>query len=233
MVALLNSFQKLLKKMCPSNRGRNNRRHCEDLKTRLVHHWPWFILWRVCLSTFWNLLTNVWYCTSFEEVERHVYYLSRSFRGAEMNHSPIERHCFVLIFARQKLRHNLLTRCINLVKKSNSFKYVVVSTSYVRRMVRGRSNLMNLTSLVWLLGSVKLWCANKVPFWRTWACMWEPTCEEECIIEDCKWCYVFNDSSTLSRKWGQEYYYMLLRVSPSFKLSSLTLSMKLNMKLQV
>lgn len=65
-----------------------------------------------------------------------------------MNHSPIERHCFVLIFARQKLRHNLLTRCINLVKKSNSFKYVVVSTSYVRRMVRGRSNLMNLTSLV-------------------------------------------------------------------------------------
>lgn len=34
-----------------------------------------------------------------EEIERPVYYLSRSLQGAELNNSPIERHCLALIFA--------------------------------------------------------------------------------------------------------------------------------------
>lgn len=57
-----------------------------------------------------------------DEVEHHVYCLSRSLRRDEMNHSSIERHCLMLIFAIQKLFYYLLAHSLNLITKSNHLK---------------------------------------------------------------------------------------------------------------
>ncbi|XP_028108109.1 uncharacterized protein LOC114306980 [Camellia sinensis] len=40
--------------------------------------------------------------------ERPVYYISRKIRGAEVQYTPIERHCLALVFTAQKLKHYFL-----------------------------------------------------------------------------------------------------------------------------
>ncbi|XP_074282818.1 uncharacterized protein LOC141607366 [Silene latifolia] len=49
--------------------------------------------------------------------ERALYYLSRTFVGAELNYSPIEKICLALVFAIQKLRHYMQAHTIHVVSK--------------------------------------------------------------------------------------------------------------------
>lgn len=60
-----------------------------------------------------------------EGTEKPVYYLNRSLQGAELNYSPIERHCFAHIFAMQKLRHYFLAHSLHMVTKSNPLRYLI------------------------------------------------------------------------------------------------------------
>lgn len=48
-------------------------------------------------------------------IEHPLYCLSRSLRGAKINHSQIERHCLAMMFMSQNLRHYLLVHCLNLI----------------------------------------------------------------------------------------------------------------------
>ncbi|KAG9444850.1 hypothetical protein H6P81_016190 [Aristolochia fimbriata] len=65
--------------------------------------------------------------------ERPLYYLSRTMVGAELNYSPIEKTCFALIFAIQKLRHYLLAHSTNLISRADPLKFIMS-----RPMLSGR-----------------------------------------------------------------------------------------------
>ncbi|XP_074266176.1 uncharacterized protein LOC141588642 [Silene latifolia] len=51
--------------------------------------------------------------------ERALYYLSRTLVEAELNYSPIEKICLALVFALQKLRHNMQAHTIHVVSKAD------------------------------------------------------------------------------------------------------------------
>ncbi|XP_074301285.1 uncharacterized protein LOC141632659 [Silene latifolia] len=57
--------------------------------------------------------------------ERALYYLSRTLVGAELNYSPIEKICLALVFAIQKLRHNMQAHTIHVVSKADPIKYIL------------------------------------------------------------------------------------------------------------
>ncbi|XP_074277586.1 uncharacterized protein LOC141601220 [Silene latifolia] len=57
--------------------------------------------------------------------ERALYYLSRTFVGAELNYSPIEKICLALVFAIQKLRHYMQAYTIHVVSKAEPIKYIL------------------------------------------------------------------------------------------------------------
>ncbi|TYK27554.1 uncharacterized protein E5676_scaffold22G00230 [Cucumis melo var. makuwa] len=57
--------------------------------------------------------------------ERALYYLSRTLVGAEVNYSPIEKMCFALFFAIDKLRHYMQAFKVHLVAKADPIKYVL------------------------------------------------------------------------------------------------------------
>ena len=42
-----------------------------------------------------------------DKSERAIYYLSKRFHDYETRYTPIENSCFALVWAIQKLRHNL------------------------------------------------------------------------------------------------------------------------------
>ncbi|KAL0539418.1 hypothetical protein IC582_023630 [Cucumis melo] len=57
--------------------------------------------------------------------ERALYYLSRTLVGAEVNYSPIEKMCFALFFAIDKLRHYMQAFTVHLVAKADPIKYIL------------------------------------------------------------------------------------------------------------
>lgn len=60
----------------------------------------------------------------------------RSLQDAEMNYFSIERHCLAVIFATQKLRHNLLAHSLSLITKSNPLKHLLRQPTITGRVAR-------------------------------------------------------------------------------------------------
>ena len=56
--------------------------------------------------------------------ERAVYYLSKGFHGYETRYTPIEKSCFALVWAIQKLRHIILPFQIWVVVRMDLLKYL-------------------------------------------------------------------------------------------------------------
>ncbi|XP_070679185.1 uncharacterized protein [Malus domestica] len=68
--------------------------------------------------------------------EGTLYYLSRTFTGAELNYSPIEKMCLALVFAIQKLRHYMHAYIIHLVAKADPVKYVMSKPVLAGRLAK-------------------------------------------------------------------------------------------------
>ena len=60
-----------------------------------------------------------------EGKEKAHYYLSRTFNGLELNYSPIEKMCFALFFAIDKLEHYMQAYMVRLIAKVDPIKYVL------------------------------------------------------------------------------------------------------------
>ena len=57
--------------------------------------------------------------------EVSLYYLSRALLGAECNYPDIEKICLSLVFAAQKLRHNMLEHTVHLVSRADPLHYIL------------------------------------------------------------------------------------------------------------
>ena len=68
--------------------------------------------------------------------ERAIYYLSKRFHDYETRYTPIEKLCFALVWAVQKLRHILLPFQIWVVAKMNSLKYLFEKPTLSGRLSR-------------------------------------------------------------------------------------------------
>ena len=58
-------------------------------------------------------------------VEGHVYYLSRVLNSTEKRHTPIEKLCLALYFACTKLRHYLIKSQVYAVSQTDLMKYML------------------------------------------------------------------------------------------------------------
>ena len=56
--------------------------------------------------------------------ERAIYYLGKRFRDYETRYTPIEKSCFALVWAIQKLRHIILPFQIWMVARMDPLKYL-------------------------------------------------------------------------------------------------------------
>ena len=68
--------------------------------------------------------------------ERAIYYLSKRFHDYETRYTPIEKFCFALVWAVQKLRHILLPFQIWVVAKMNPLKYLFEKLALSGRLSR-------------------------------------------------------------------------------------------------
>ena len=68
--------------------------------------------------------------------ERAIYYLSKRFHDYETRYTPIEKLCFALVWAVQKLRHILLPFQIWVVAKMNPLKYLFEKPTLSGRLSR-------------------------------------------------------------------------------------------------
>lgn len=57
--------------------------------------------------------------------ERAIYYISRTLIDYELNYTPIERACLVVIFASQNLRHYMLSHKVQLIARFDPLKYLL------------------------------------------------------------------------------------------------------------
>ncbi|XP_028073328.1 uncharacterized protein LOC114275489 [Camellia sinensis] len=68
--------------------------------------------------------------------ERPVYYISRRIRGAEVQYTPVERHCLALVFTAQKLRHYFLTHQNQIVTRSDPIRYLLSKPALTGKVAR-------------------------------------------------------------------------------------------------
>ncbi|KAM2757222.1 hypothetical protein PS2_018998 [Malus domestica] len=85
--------------------------------------------------------------------ERALYYLSRTFTGAELNYSTIEKMCLTLVFAIQKLRHYMHAYIIHLVAKVDPVIYVM-SKPVLTRWLAKWALLLNQCEIIYVLSKV-------------------------------------------------------------------------------
>ncbi|XP_070029780.1 uncharacterized protein [Nicotiana sylvestris] len=71
-----------------------------------------------------------------EGKENSLYYLSRMITPNELNYSPIEKLCLVLVFSIQKLKHYFQAHVVRLVSKANPIKLVISKPILSDRLVR-------------------------------------------------------------------------------------------------
>ena len=57
--------------------------------------------------------------------EMSLYYLSRTFVGAECNYPDMEKICLALVFAAQKLRHYMLEHTVHLISRADPLRYIL------------------------------------------------------------------------------------------------------------
>ena len=68
--------------------------------------------------------------------ERAVYYLSKRFHDYETRYTPIEKSCFALVWAVQKLRHIILPFQIWVVARMDPLKYLFEKPTLSGRLSR-------------------------------------------------------------------------------------------------
>ena len=68
--------------------------------------------------------------------ERAIYYLSKRFHDYETRYTPIEKSCFVLVWAIHKLRHFVLPFQIWVVARMDPLKYLFEKLSLSGRLLR-------------------------------------------------------------------------------------------------
>lgn len=71
-----------------------------------------------------------------EGKEKAVYYISRTLVGYELNYTPIEHACLVVVFASQKLRQYMLTHKTKLVARIDPLKYLLNKATLTRRLAK-------------------------------------------------------------------------------------------------
>ena len=71
-----------------------------------------------------------------EKNKRTIYYLSKRFRDYETRYSPIEKSCFALVLAVQKLRHIILPFQIWVVARMDPLKYLFEKPALSGRLSR-------------------------------------------------------------------------------------------------
>ena len=69
--------------------------------------------------------------------ERAIYYISRTLVSYEVNYTSIEKACLAVVFASQKLQHNMLVHTIHLIEKIDLLKYLLGITSLTSRFLNG------------------------------------------------------------------------------------------------
>lgn len=130
-----------------------------------------------------------------------------------MNYSSIERQCFALLFATQKLHHCFLVHTLNLVPRSNLLKYLLLGPATSRRIVHCFSNSMKSILLLSLPGACKSQALSDLltqfSFWECESLHKGLPLEEICSMETRKWCLSFDGSSS-HKVVGQELSYMIL-----------------------
>ena len=73
--------------------------------------------------------------------ERAIYYLSKRFHDYETRYTPIEKSCFALVWAIQKLRHIILPFQIWMVSRMDPLKYLFEKPTLSGRLSRWLSLL--------------------------------------------------------------------------------------------
>ncbi|KAK2976716.1 hypothetical protein RJ640_013972 [Escallonia rubra] len=68
--------------------------------------------------------------------ENAMYYLSQTLVGVELRYTTMEKVCFALVFALQKLKHYLGVHVIHLISKANPLKYILSRPVLTERLVR-------------------------------------------------------------------------------------------------
>ena len=71
-----------------------------------------------------------------EKNERAIYYFSKRFHNYETRYSPIEKSCFALVWAVQKLRHIILHFQIWVVARMDPLKYLFKNPALSGRFSR-------------------------------------------------------------------------------------------------
>lgn len=71
-----------------------------------------------------------------EGKEKAIYYISHTLVGYELNYTPIERACLVVVFSSQKLRHYMITHKTKLVARINPLKYLLNKATLTGRLAK-------------------------------------------------------------------------------------------------
>ena len=71
-----------------------------------------------------------------EGKENSLYYLSRTFKGAKLNYSSIEKICLALMFAVKKLKQYLQAHFMRLISRANPIKYLMSKFVLSGRMTK-------------------------------------------------------------------------------------------------
>ncbi|XP_026383710.1 uncharacterized protein LOC113279224 [Papaver somniferum] len=71
-----------------------------------------------------------------EDIERPIYYFSRTMRDAQLRYPKAERACLALIHAIQRFRHYLLSNRVVLVAKADPIKFLLSKPALIGRPVK-------------------------------------------------------------------------------------------------
>ena len=90
----------------------------------------------LCLSIIRDTTRSVLIKENDDKNERAIYYLSKRFHDYETGYTPIEKSCFALVWAVEKLRHIILPFQIWVVARMDPLKYLFEKPSLSGRLSR-------------------------------------------------------------------------------------------------
>ncbi|KAM2671458.1 hypothetical protein EV1_007265 [Malus domestica] len=85
-----------------------------------------------------------------DQMERAIYYLSRTFIVAELNYLPTEKMCLALVLAVQKLKLYMHAYIIHLVAKADPIKYVMSKPVLIGQLAKW-ALLLNQCEIIYVL----------------------------------------------------------------------------------
>ena len=108
------------------------RMHVNDILVPLQHEKPLLL----CLSIIGDAVGSMLAQEDHEKNEWAIYYLSKRFHDYEIRYTPIEKSCFALVWAIQKLRHIILPFQIWVVARIHPLKYLFKKLALSGRLSR-------------------------------------------------------------------------------------------------